>query len=468
MMTKRPAGNERFVYGFSLERRVPSDHLLRKIKSAIDFDFVYDLVGEHYSHTGAPSIDPVVVFKLSLIGYLYNIPSERRLLEDASLNLAYLWFLGYDIDEELPDHSIMTKARVRFGPDAYRRFFHRVVRACAEAGLVEGDTAFLDSTLIEAQGKLHDLRSRPLVEQARGLSEKFIEELFENEPQTPAKSGALGSRMPKRTNDRLLHRQDIDADIVKRKEGEAKLCYKGHMAVDGGKSRIVTSVVATGGAAADEHYLPALIAEHEQLIRRPSRVAADQKYGSAANFRLLKAKRIAPAIKVPQRGKKTKGFSKAKFHFDRANDVFICPNQKTLTKASSLPRYQPYRAAKADCKRCPLKPQCVTQGTRRTVVRTGNEQILSWAKEMLALPGAKELLRRRQVWPETIFAHAKMFHGMNQARFRGRWKVEIQLLMTAAAMNLEKLAKRAPRQVQENRLSPLSNRIPVLRPQNVF
>jgi len=104
MMTRRDSFTEELYYGFSLESKVPKDHILRKIKKKIDFSFIYDLVEDKYSHTGAPSIDPVVVFKLLLIGYLFNIPSERKLIADASVNMAYLWFIDYKITDTLPDH----------------------------------------------------------------------------------------------------------------------------------------------------------------------------------------------------------------------------------------------------------------------------------------------------------------------------------------------------------------------------
>lgn len=321
MMTRRSKDRERWVYGFSLEDRVPEDHLLRKIKKAIDFNFIYPLVEKHYSHTGAPSIDPVVVFKLSLIGYLYDIRSERRLMEEASLNLAYLWFLDYDIDEELPDHSIMTKTRVRFGVEAYREFFHRVVEECAKAGLIEGETLFLDSTLIDSQCRYADVRSKSLVDELNRNAQEFVKELFEEGGET-GKTGStsagkdegkderrnlsqVGSAsakkeghaqgaqgkggdvdkppcgVPKKANERFSHPHDPDADMVRRTKGPGRLCYKGHFAVDGGDARIITAVSITGGAVADEHLLMGLLAEHEELVGRPADLVADQKYGTS-------------------------------------------------------------------------------------------------------------------------------------------------------------------------------------------
>ncbi|NPV72108.1 MAG: transposase [Firmicutes bacterium] len=132
----------KLLYGFSLEEKVPADHLLRIISSTVDFGFIRRLARPFYSHTGAPSVDPVVVFKMSLIGYLYAITSERRLAEECRLKMAFLWFLGYDLDETPPDHSILSKARARFGRKVHEEFFAEIVRQCKEKGLVESDQAF--------------------------------------------------------------------------------------------------------------------------------------------------------------------------------------------------------------------------------------------------------------------------------------------------------------------------------------
>ncbi|MGA8922048.1 MAG: transposase, partial [Candidatus Dormiibacterota bacterium] len=131
---------------FSLDSAVPSNHLVRRLAAAVDLDFIRSLVKNTYSHTGQPSVDPVVIFKLSLLGYLYGIRSERRVCEEAGLNMAWRWFLGYELDEPVPDHSVLSKARRRFGRAVYERFFTRIVQLCEARGLVEGDVVFLDST----------------------------------------------------------------------------------------------------------------------------------------------------------------------------------------------------------------------------------------------------------------------------------------------------------------------------------
>src|SRR5512143_2371869 len=144
MGTKSPEA--KLFYQFSLEERVPEDHLLRRVAQTVDLSFVRRLTERFYSHTGQPSIDPVVIFKMALLGYLYGITSERRLIEEIRLNLAYLWFIGYDLDEKVPDHSVLSKARKRFGLTVYQGFFKEIVQQCERAGLVEGNRLYADST----------------------------------------------------------------------------------------------------------------------------------------------------------------------------------------------------------------------------------------------------------------------------------------------------------------------------------
>ena len=134
MLGQRDFDSKLYYYNLSLDRLVPEDHLLRRIAAAVDFSFVRRLCRPFYSHTGQPSVDPVVIFKMMLIGYLYGITSERRLAQEVSMHLGYRWFLGYDFDVPTPNHSVLSKARARFGPEVFEGFFRRSIDLCREAG----------------------------------------------------------------------------------------------------------------------------------------------------------------------------------------------------------------------------------------------------------------------------------------------------------------------------------------------
>src|SRR4030043_1755784 len=141
-----------FYHQINLDQRVPREHILRKIEQKIDFDFIYQEVKDTYGDNGNVSIPPPVILKMMLLLILYNVRSERELMETLPERLDWLWFLGYDLDDEVPNHSVLSKARSRWGREVFQRFFERVVRQCVEAGLVDGRKIFVDSSLIDADG----------------------------------------------------------------------------------------------------------------------------------------------------------------------------------------------------------------------------------------------------------------------------------------------------------------------------
>ena len=139
-----------FYHQINLEQRVPKDHHLRKIQEKIDFDFIYGEVRDTYGDNGNVSVPPPVILKMMLLLALYNVRSERELMDTLPMRLDWLWFLGYDLDSEVPNHSVLSKARSRWGVEAFRNFFERVVWQCVEAGLVDGSKLFIDSSLVDA------------------------------------------------------------------------------------------------------------------------------------------------------------------------------------------------------------------------------------------------------------------------------------------------------------------------------
>ena len=183
MMKQQPRFEAKFYYNLSLDRLVPEDHLLRLIANAVDFSFIRPLCRPFYSHTGRPSVDPVVLFKMLLIGYLYGITSERRLARELSLNLGYRWFLGYDFDQPTPDHSVLSKARARFGPEVFETFFRRSIDLCRDAGLLEEGPVYVDSTLIQASAAVDSMVRKEDRAQPPLSIEEYVQRLYtENEP----------------------------------------------------------------------------------------------------------------------------------------------------------------------------------------------------------------------------------------------------------------------------------------------
>ena len=139
-----------FYTKFNLDQRIPKRHILRLIAKHIDFDFVYKQVRDTYGVKGNVSVPPPVILKLMLLLILYNVRSERELMATVPMRLDWLWFLGYDLDDEIPNHSVLSKARTRWGIHAFKHFFERIVLQCVEAGLVDGRKLFMDSSIMQA------------------------------------------------------------------------------------------------------------------------------------------------------------------------------------------------------------------------------------------------------------------------------------------------------------------------------
>src|SRR5688500_10530519 len=165
----------------SLEELVPEDNFYRQVERSMDLSFVRKLAVEYYASVGRPSIDPVVFFKLQLIAFFEGIRSERQLMETVNLNLAHRWFIGYDLDEPVPDHSSLSKVRERFGPEVFQQFFEQIVELCIEAGLVWGEELYFDSTKVQANASV-----KGMIDRAEYEAQQHLEKLFGHLEENPS------------------------------------------------------------------------------------------------------------------------------------------------------------------------------------------------------------------------------------------------------------------------------------------
>lgn len=243
----------------SLEDLIPEDNFYRQVEKSIDLGFVRDLANEFYSKTGRPSIDPVVIFKLQLIAFFEGIRSERQLIETITLNLAHRWFIGYDLDEPVPDHSSLSKIRERYGLKAFQQFLEHIVELCIEAGLVWGEELYFDSTKVKANANI-----KGMIDRAEFETQQHLNQLFEHFEDGASSFGKL---VAKYNGERLIgirepHYQRITDDQVCPVDpdaapmhpsggGSAVLGYCDHYVVDGGKARIILSALVTPASIMD-------------------------------------------------------------------------------------------------------------------------------------------------------------------------------------------------------------------------
>lgn len=458
MMKRQPRFEAKFYYNLSLDRLVPEDHLLRLIANAVDFSFIRPLCRPFYSHTGRPSVDPVVLFKMLLIGYLYGITSERRLARELSLNLGYRWFLGYDFDQPTPDHSVLSKARARFGPEVFEGFFRRSIDLCREAGLLEEGPVYVDSTLIQASASVDSMVRRDDLVQPPLSIEEYVQRLYtendaapeDEEPPAPPTSSPSRRRRGQpsqfpRPNQTLLSKTDPEATLVNRPEFGRHLAYKAHVAVAGRRGQVITAAVATTGAEADEHLLAEVLWHHRRLSRLGvPEVVADAKYGTGPNYLYLDQSGIPAFIPTTRFGNQHTGvWGRDHFTWLPDEDAFLCAAGQKLRRYANLVSTQrvQYRAPKGACVACPFRSQCAPSGIERALHRAWALDLVEAAQNRLASAKGKRRMAERKTRIEGTFGLAKELHGLRRTRFRGKRWVQIQLWLTAAAMNIKRAVR---------------------------
>jgi transposase len=429
-----------FYHHMNLEQRVPRTHLLRRIQEQIDFSFIYAEVRDTYGGNGNVSIPPPVILKMMLLLVLYNVRSERELMETIPMRLDWLWFLGYDIDSEVPDHSVLSKARARWGVEAFRGFFERIVWQCVEAGLVDGSKIFVDSSLVDANASNNSvIDTQSLKIHLRKSYEKLEARLEEVEESTDS------SRRYVKKNSRYMSRTDPDAAIVNR--GKPKLSYQVHRAVDG-RSEVITATETTVGDVNEAHVMvPLLESHHVNTGRGAETVVADSKYGTIDNFLACHDRGVEahmPDLREIslKRTEKQNIFGEEQFEYDPESDTYRCPAGHRLKPRSLHMSRQgrDYAAPKKVCAACLIREQCTRNKSGRTIKRHLRQEELDRMREASRSAWAKRDIKTRQHLMERSFTRGTRY-GFDRARWRGLWRVQIQEYLISAVQNIQVLLR---------------------------
>jgi len=412
-----------FYHDISLDRRMPKDHPLRKIAQLVDFNFIRSKVADLYGINGHESVDPAVILKLMFLLFYENIKSERALMRQLPLRMDWLWFCGYDLDEETPDHSVLSKARRRWGLETFIEFFGNILAQCIDAGLVDGETIHVDSSMIDANASKDTLKC-----QFQVVSGDLYKELEDNaEPRPLAKRAST---------------TDPDARLG-RKYGKTTLGYKDHRGVDD-KHGIVTATVTTPANVNDEKVLTDVIEKHQSNTdTKVKTVATDKAYGIGENYEYLYNHGITPCISHKTNNSNCHPeFNHDKFIYNSKSDHYLCPAGNILKRKqfSKDKNSTIYHANRETCRQCQYFRKCVTsEKTGRQIQRTIYKEYYDWADNCLPTYERKRLMARRKHKAEGSFADAANNHGFKRSRFRGLEKIQIQNLMIAATQNLRKL-----------------------------
>jgi len=439
-----------FYHSIRLESRIPHGHPLRIIKQLIDFSFARSHVEHLYGKNGNISVDPAVILKLMFLLFYENVKSERALMEYLPLRLDWLWFCGYDLDDNTPDHSVISKARRRWGPDVFAEFFAVILQQCLDAGLVDGQTVHIDSSIIKANASKDSLRP-----QLKLLGQKFYAQLDE---QAQPEEAAINHNYPsdnkdenqdnKDDQDNCLERRVSDTDPDARmvtKHGQSTLGYKDHRAVDD-RCGIITATITTPANINDEKVLKEAVETHRANTNTEVKiVATDKAYGVIDNYTYLHRHAITPCIPHKQHTNPNEElFGREQFSYDRQRDCYICPAGNMLNRMRSNDAVQTllYCIDRNVCQKCRYLSQCVkSEKFGRTISRKSGTEYMEWADTCLSKSQRRRLMARRKSKAEGSFADATNNHGFKRARWRGIDKMLIQNLMIAAIQNLRKLLR---------------------------
>jgi transposase len=456
----------------SLEELVPPRNFYRHLEAKLNLSFVREWTRELYADRGRPGIDPVVFFKLQLVMFFEGIRSERQLIATASLNLAHRWYLGYALDEDLPDHSSLTRIRQRLGIDIFQRFFERVVDLCQEAGLVWGRELYVDATKVAANADLDSLVPRFYYEATTHVADLFMDEDDDAAPQADTDLPFGIVRLPidpesapppsdppwrlleerrldpqrssvgsyRRTTDFRVSPTDPDATPMRSGSGTA-LGYHDHYVVDGGKARIVLAALVTPADVMENVPLQDLlwrVCFRRKL--RPRQVTGDTTYGTVENIVALEETGIRAFFPLPDFERRTPFFGKSEFIYDARRDEYRCPQGQPLPRRKT--KYSEhevlYRADAAVCNGCPVKAECTASDHGRMVHRSFYEEYLDKVRGYHPTEPYQKAMRKRKVWVEPLFAEAKEWHGLRRLRLRGLMNANIQGLLIAAGQNLKR------------------------------
>jgi transposase len=429
-----------FNYRVDLNKRVRREHPLRQIREQIDFTFVRQDVAKHYGHNGNVSVDPAVVMKLLFLLFFDDIASERELMRIIPERLDYLWFLGYGLDDEIPNHSVLSKARKRWGSAVFEQFFLRIVNQCVQAGLVDGRKLHVDASFIQAHASRDSvLKCAP--EWIAALKGVFAATASKLEDTTTPET-RVG------VNDQTLSITDPDAALVRIGGGDSRPRYHHHRVVDNAHG-VITAVETTPGSIAENRKLMALVDQHEANTGCTAyTVVADSKYGTVENFTACQRRGLVTHL-GDVRAKQTNNprcqgiFPDTDFAYDAGSNTYRCPAGKTLTARRLHPKRRTweFRTAKGVCAACPLRAQCTRAAYGRTIKRHEHQTLLDIARAQAHSPAAYRDRARRKHLIEGSFADAANNHHFKASRWRRLWRQQIQDYLIAAIQNVNILLR---------------------------
>ncbi len=503
-MLKSKSPQASFYGSYLYDKIVPQNHLLRRINAVVDFSFVNDLVKDRYTPDfGRPAEDPGFMLRLCLLQYLYG-DSDRQVIENAKLNLAYKYFLGLAVDEAVPDDSTVSYFRaIRLGEEKFRQVFQHIVQQCIVQGLVSGRRQIIDSTHIVADMAVTSLTGliklcrqnvlQTIEEQDEKIAEKLglkdlkmqkqdkfsrkednlEEEITQAEKlldgvtrELKVKTLQATPELQKHLNilekavadreedavDRLVSPVDADARAGK-KTHQRWVGYKGHLIVEE-ESEIITAVETTPANKDDGSQLPTLLKQQEQsLSLKPEELSGDKGYGAGANLELLEDKQITGHISLSEKinPKGEDFFTREDFIYDPVQNTMTCPSgciaqcqgREMVFREKQPRKGLVFQYTRKQCRNCELKLACFTSHSKylgRSVRVNYYEPLFQQMKQRMASEAGRAAYRNRYKIEHKV-ADLARWCGRRRCRYRGLAKARIHTLLAAIASNVKRMAR---------------------------
>lgn len=430
--------SEALFHYFRLEDQVPETHLLRLIEKHVSFAFVRQQLRDRYSEMGRPSIDPELLLRILLIGYLYGITSERKLVEELRMHLAWRWFTGLGFDQEIPHHSTFSKNRHgRFQEsNLFEGLFEQIVRQCVEVGLVEGKHLSVDGSFVEANAAKESRIPREQLVEAAQVKHRVRQYLQELEQQNPVAE-------PVHTQDQVST-TDPDSTYATKGGTPARLGYYDNYLVDN-QSCVIVGVQATAARLSQE-----TVAAEDMLTRfaqwqgrKPESVGADTTYGNGEFLQWLAERDITPYMRTRESAKRKNSpfYGPESFTYQPESNSYRCPagEQLNYVGLNVRNRAHAYIGSANRCGTCSQKPQC-TSGRYKYLAIHMDELARQRARELANTPEFAHAQRQRKK-VEALFAELKNQIGLRRVRLRRLKFVREQFFLAAAAQNIKRLVR---------------------------
>jgi transposase len=428
------------------EELTPENHLLRKIDAVIDFSFINGLCRPYYcADNGRPAIEPEILFKMLFIGYLFGIRSERRLVSEVQVNVAYRWFLGYGLTDRIPDASVIWQNRRRrfCGTDVARSIFDEIVSQAIAAGLVSGEVLYSDSTHLKANANRRRFTEAEVAASTAGYLADLdadVDEDREHNKKRPLDRDGDAPPPPTRTIKRST--TDPESGFMHRDGKPRGFFYLDHRTVDG-RASIITDVFVTPGNVNDTvPYIERLGAQITKFGFDVRVVGLDAGYNTTGICRQLLDMGIEGALGRRRECHAKDRWGKHRYEFYPDEDAYVCPEGWALHYATTDRKgYRHYRGQRERCGSCARRAKCLSPAQRvKTIHRHIWEDAKDHCTDFTSTEEGRQIYARRKETVERSFADSKELHGLRYARMRGIPRVMEQCLLTAAAQNMKKMA----------------------------